>query len=1267
MTKVTWALLFVFVMLFATHCEGKKKTDYSKHVQKVDNIKDFKKILRTRINVLVLFSSSGSAANSVMDVFGEAAIASKGTATLIEVDCSTKEGKKLCKKQKAKPDPTVIQHYKDGEYSADYDRKFSVKSILAFLRDPTSDGPWEEEDSAQDVVHLHNENEVNKLLKKKKPTLIMFYAPWCGFCKRFKPAYSEAATDMKNKVIFAGVDADSPEASSLRQTYNVTGFPKTIYFENGKQKFDYSGGHQKSDIVEWLADPQPQKEKEPEKGWDETENDVVHLTDTTFDEFIAANSKVMVFFYAPWCGHCKTLKPHWDKAAETLAKEEAPEKLTAVDATKFNDLASKYKVKGYPTVIYFENGEEKYDASGAFTRTPEGIVQYIKDPKEPPPPEKEWHETESDVQHLTDEDFKSATKKKKHSLIMFYAPWCGHCKKAKPEYTNAAATFADDKKVMFAAVDCTKHKKTCEQYSVQGYPTFYYLSYGKSETKYQGGRETLDFENFVEDVLQNPDIVDEDEDDSPDFWDNIPGSDLLHKLTETSWETFVAEYSKAILVIYDSKCPNCEALRKPLGECARQLKKGQMKVEIGVVEQDLSDEDIPHLWSVDMGVPTIFWFANGQRQVEYEGVRSMEGIMKFISEEIEAQGPEWSMQESSEDIIHLNDEIFEEFLREHEESLVYFYSPGCKACNQIKPKYEEAATLLDELKPEVALGAVNVRKALTLKKKYEIDSLPKFLYFKHEKLKFEYHGQQTAEALVDFMLKPSFIPKPKVDDEWFGEETNVTLLDKNTLSEFISKHNNVLVMFYAPWCGHCKQFKPAFKKAANILATKTTDAKLAAFNGNNNNKINSKYDVKGFPTLVYFMNHEYVSHYKGKRIANAVVDFMIGSTSEDQQTKPVEIDIINSTRPYEVEFLDPENFQKYLDEHDNVMVMFYAPWCGSCKNSKTPYFEAAVDIYEDLEDSSMAIFDAYKHRKFADEFDVKGYPTLWYFSNGEKQYKYNGEITKEALTDFMADPHEIEGADTKHDPSSWIAEKDKVVHLNRDNFDKTLKQHKTAIVFFYINACQYCIDTVKPKYVEAAEVLANESPDVLLVAINGDWEKSITSKLNVNSFPTFLYFMNGKMQYKYEGPYDSASLVMFLKKPSKELAKRRKPTSWQDLPSANYGNVEHLDNHTYDAFLKEHPIAMIMFHSPWYSRCLGLREVFREASENLSSEIGMGAIDCHRKPEQGIICYKLKIKEFPSFKYFKNGELQRSFDGMTANDFIIFLQAEKDGTPHDEL
>ena len=48
---------------------------------------------------------------------------------------------------------------------------------MAFLKDPKSDGPWEEEDNAKDVIHLESEKQLNKIIKKSQPTLVMFYAP----------------------------------------------------------------------------------------------------------------------------------------------------------------------------------------------------------------------------------------------------------------------------------------------------------------------------------------------------------------------------------------------------------------------------------------------------------------------------------------------------------------------------------------------------------------------------------------------------------------------------------------------------------------------------------------------------------------------------------------------------------------------------------------------------------------------------------------------------------------------------------------------------------------------------------------------------------------------------------------------------------------------------------------------------------------------------------------------------------------------------------
>jgi protein disulfide-isomerase A1 len=113
-----------------------------------------------------------------------------------------------------------------------------------------------------------------------------------------------------------------------------------------------------------------------------SEEGVLVLTDDNFAHALEHHPNMLVEFYAPWCGHCKTLAPEYAKAAQSLEKGDITVKLAKVDATIHKVVAEKFEVKGFPTLIFFKNGVQSEYTGGSnitlFLGTEQTIVNWLK-------------------------------------------------------------------------------------------------------------------------------------------------------------------------------------------------------------------------------------------------------------------------------------------------------------------------------------------------------------------------------------------------------------------------------------------------------------------------------------------------------------------------------------------------------------------------------------------------------------------------------------------------------------------------------------------------------------------------------------------------------------------------------------------------------------------------------------------------------------------------------------------------------------------------
>jgi protein disulfide-isomerase len=100
-----------------------------------------------------------------------------------------------------------------------------------------------------------------------------------------------------------------------------------------------------------------------------------HLAD--FKKRITKGPLTIVLVYADWCGHCKSAAPEFEKLVSSspiTLKDGSTAKVKMLDADKDKSELSQYDVKGFPTVLFMNNGKStEYPGP----RTSEDIIEYL--------------------------------------------------------------------------------------------------------------------------------------------------------------------------------------------------------------------------------------------------------------------------------------------------------------------------------------------------------------------------------------------------------------------------------------------------------------------------------------------------------------------------------------------------------------------------------------------------------------------------------------------------------------------------------------------------------------------------------------------------------------------------------------------------------------------------------------------------------------------------------------------------------------------------
>jgi protein disulfide isomerase family A protein 3 len=426
--------------------------------------------------------------------------------------------------------------------------------------------------------------------------------------------------------------------------------------------------------------------------------------------------------------------------------------------------------------------------------------------------------TADNVLDLTDASFEGELEKIDTALVMFYAPWCGHCKRMKPEFEKSSGDLlANDPPVTLAKVDCTEGgKDVCSRFEVRGYPTLKIFRNGELSSDYNGPREAAGITKFMKAQVG-------------------PASKPLADAAAAE-----ASLNKKDVVIY--------CLGEESSDICKTFQKVAAKLRENYEFAHSASEEVAKAVGQPMGSIVLVRPKHLQSKLEasqvvYDGAETDKtAVEEFITKNYHGLAGHRTTDNAKDFAAGASVVAYYgvDYVK-NVKGTNYWRNRVAKVCKEF-PAYVCAVSNKDDFQHELTEYGVDyvsgdapivaARDAAGLKYKmtddFSVDTFKAFL---------------TALDAGD--IEPYIKSEALPDNEGQGVKTAVA----RNFDELVTKsEKDVLVEFYAPWCGHCKKLTPIYEELGEKMADE--DVEIVKMDATAND-VPPQFNVRGFPTLFW--------------------------------------------------------------------------------------------------------------------------------------------------------------------------------------------------------------------------------------------------------------------------------------------------------------------------------------------------------------------------------------------------------------------------------